>query len=351
MVLLHVLGLTRVGSASTALSTQLGGISRVSGIQPQHVDRMVVPERHDQDVAACKRSAHLVESTERLEGVGVAESRLLRGAEGLGDGVAGYALDGRVAVLEDLAVLYVEALDLREGGARADELGDDGHFLGGVEGGAGAVEVLDAHAVALLGLLVCGLSWVGGCSAYVEITSVLVADTAVTVAAVSARDIISALLKTRALARVRGVGGRDGVGLPDIHLGAAGTDLTRSGVRVSVRWVPALDVGLSVDKLDVVGTLAIAVTSSELGTSLVVALANATVRGHLDEIESTVETARKLGDIDVEGELLADEVEHLVLGVALHEVCTRTNVGRAGALGDELDAQGVAASSDTVGAC
>ena len=186
---------------------------------------------------------------------------------------------------------------------------------------------------------------------YVEITSVFVAKTAVAVVAISARDVISALLETRALARVRGVGGGDGVGLPDVHLRAAGTDLAGSSVRVGVRWVPALDVGLSVDELDVVGTLTVAVTSSELGTSLVVALADATVSGHLDEVESTVETARKLGDVDVEGKLLSDEVEHLVLGVALHEVGTRTNVGGVGTLGDELNAQGVAAGGDTVGAC
>ena len=40
----------------------------------------------------------------------------------------------------------------------------------------------------------------------------------------------------------------------------------------------------------------------------------------------------------------------LVLGGGLHEVGTRTNVGRVGALGDELEVQGVAAGGDTVGA-
>ena len=90
-------------------------------------------------------------------------------------------------------------------------------------------------------------------------------------------------------------------------------------------------------------------TSSVLGTSLVVALVDTTVGSHLNKVESTVQTARQLGDVDVEGELLADEVEHLVLGVALHEVGTRTNVSRVRALGDELEGQRVAAGSDTVG--
>jgi hypothetical protein len=176
-----------------------------------------------------------------------------------------------------------------------------------------------------------------GCT-YVEIASVLVAHTSVAAVAISAGGIISALRKTLALARVRGIGGRDGVGLPDIHLRAARADLARSRVRVSVRWVPALNIGLAVDELDIVGALGIAVTSSVLGTSLVVALSDTTVGSHLDEVESTVETARELGDIHVEGKFLADEVEHLVLCVGLHEVGTRTNVGSAVALGDELDA-------------
>jgi hypothetical protein len=89
-------------------------------------------------------------------------------------------------------------------------------------------------------------------------------------------------------------------------------------------------------------------TSSVLGTSLVVALAKATIGGHLDKVESTVQTAGKVRDINVEGELLIDQVEHLVLGVCLHEVGTGSDVARVLALGDELECQGIAASGDTV---
>lgn len=186
---------------------------------------------------------------------------------------------------------------------------------------------------------------------YVEITTILVTVAAVAAVTITARGGAVAGVKTLLLARMGGVGGGDGVGLPDVHLGAAGTELTGSSVRVSIRWVPALNVGNTVDVLDVVGALSIAVTGSVLGTGLVVALAHTTVSGHLDEVESTVETARQLGNIDVEGELLADQVEHLVLGVGLHEVRTRTNVGGVGVLGHELEAQRVAAGGDTVGAC
>jgi len=184
--------------------------------------------------------------------------------------------------------------------------------------------------------------------AYVEITAILVAQTAVAVVTVTT-GFASALLETRTLARMGSVGSGNGVGLPDIHLWAAGTDLTRSGVGVVRGGVPSLDVGLAVDELDVVGALRIAVTGSVLGTGLVVALVHATISGHLDEVQSTVQTARQLGNIDVEGELLADKVEHLVLGVGLHQVGTGTDVVTVRALGDELQGQGIAARGDTVG--
>jgi hypothetical protein len=70
----------------------------------------------------------------------------------------------------------------------------------------------------------------------------------------------------------------------------------------------------TVDELDVPGALRITVASSVLGTSLVVGvLRETTISVHLDEVESTVETARKLGDVDIKGELAVEQVEHLVL--------------------------------------
>jgi hypothetical protein len=184
---------------------------------------------------------------------------------------------------------------------------------------------------------------------HVEIATILVANGLVTAVTITAGGGVSARYKTRTRARVGSVGSRDGVGLPDVHLGAASTDLAGSRVGVSGGGVPSLEVGLAVDVLDVVGALRIAVTGSELGTGFVVALAEATVGGHLDEVQGTVQTARQLGGVDIEGELLADEVEHLVLGVGLHQVGTGPNVGAAGALGNELQGQSVAARGDTVG--
>lgn len=96
--------------------------------------------------------------------------------------------------------------------------------------------------------------------------------------------------------------------------------------------------------------LSVAVTSTILGTSLVVWETRlSSILVHLDEVESTVETARKLGDIDIEGELLVQELEHVVLVGAGHEVDTGTDVGTILMLGNKLQAQAVSGGGDTVG--
>ena len=73
---------------------------------------------------------------------------------------------------------------------------------------------------------------------------------------------------------------------------------------------------LSVDELDIMGTLRVAVTSTVLGTSFVGGeLGNTTVGVHLDQVNCTVESTRKLGHVNVERELLVLQLEHLVFGI------------------------------------
>lgn len=148
---LNILRGTRSNIASTTADTGLGGvlISREGRVEPEHVDCVVVPEGHDEDVALCEGRGHLVETTLLFERVVVAEVRLLLLAELVGDGVSADLGVGGLGGGVDLAVLDPEALDFAEGGAGADELRDDGHLLVGVDGLAGAVEVGDTHAVGL----------------------------------------------------------------------------------------------------------------------------------------------------------------------------------------------------------
>jgi len=154
-------------------------------------------------------------------------------------------------------------------------------------------------------------------------------------------------------ARVRSVGGGDGVGLPDVHLSAAGTHGANTTVGVNVASLPALRVGGTSNELQVTRALAVAVTSSVLGTSLVAGvLGDTTVLVHGHEVQGTVQAARQLGNVNIEGELVAEEVEHLVrvLLASLHEVDTAANTLAVGVLGDELQAKSIAAGGDTVGA-
>ena len=103
---------------------------------------------------------------------------------------------------------------------------------------------------------------------------------------------------------------------------------------------------LAVDELDVLGALRVAVASTVLGTSLVVReLGQTTVRVHLAEVERAVEAAGEVGHVDGERELLVEELEHRVLGLAAHEVDTGADVGA----GDELEGERVAGGRDTVG--
>jgi hypothetical protein len=106
----------------------------------------------------------------------------------------------------------------------------------------------------------------------------------------------------------------------------------------------------TVDELDISGALRIAVASSVLGTSLVVGVFGlATISVHLDEVESTVKTARKLGDIDIKRELAVEQVELLVVRGASgsHKVDTGTNVLLL-SRSDKLEGQGVTAGGNTV---
>ena len=109
--------------------------------------------------------------------------------------------------------------------ALGDELGDDGELGVGVDLQAGAVEGLVTHTPG------------------VEVASVLVANTSVTVSAITAVGAGAASLRSDR-ARVRSVGSSHLVGLPDIHLGAARAVLALSGVDIVGCGDPAFRVAL-----------------------------------------------------------------------------------------------------------
>mmetsp|Transcript_92306 Transcript_92306/g.197784 ORF Transcript_92306/g.197784 Transcript_92306/m.197784 type:complete len:203 (+) Transcript_92306:1307-1915(+) len=74
-----------------------------------------------------------------------------------------------------------------------------------------------------------------------------------------------------------------------------------------------------------------------------VAAAQASVYLHLDEVDSTVHTTRKGAAIDGEGELLVQQLEHLVGLVGVHQISARSDIGPAVAASHhilQLDAAG-----------
>jgi len=241
----------------------------------------------------------------------------------------------------DLAILDPEAADLLQvssaGPVVGDELSDDLERLGRVNDLAGAIETPVTETV---GVVVAAVS--------VAETGISIANSAVGSSATLEAAVVGSL------ARMGGVGRAHRVGLPNIHLRTASSVLSGSCVGVGGRAHPTLCISLfrrwfqycvksrrqtthlASNELDVARTLSVAVPSSVLGTSLVAGvLGHTTVGVHLDEVEGAIETARKLGDVDVEGELLAKGIEHLILRVVLHEVDSRADVGA----GHELEGE------------
>ena len=213
-------GNSRVGGAGTTGDASLGGSGGgwVGAVEPQSIGLMVVPDGQGEDHTSLQSRAHLGETALGSELVVVTKGGLLLATEGVGDLVGGSdAGPGAHGVGDDLSVLDVEALDGAERSAgrvvTGNELGNDSYLLGSVDSHALAEEVLVTHAVG------------------VEVTSVLVANTTVSRRSVTTICAGAAGLPANT-ARVGGVGRRDRVSLPDVHLRTACSVLTSSGIGI-----------------------------------------------------------------------------------------------------------------------
>lgn len=133
------------------------------------------------------------------------------------------------------------------------------------------------------------------------------------------------------------------ISLPDVHLDAAAPVAPGAAVDVALAGLPVEKIGLPVYELDIVGALGIAVASTVSGASLVIGkTCAATIRVHLYKVQSAVEAAWKLADIDIEGEFGVLQTEHLVRVVILQEVNSRANIRPVLALSYESKVQLVA---------
>lgn len=106
---------------------------------------------------------------------------------------------------------------------------------------------------------------------------------------------------------------------------------------------------LAIDELQIARALRITVSNTILSSSLVSRVsAHSTILVHGHEVKRAIETARKVGDIHIEGELVVQEVELLVRGIGVHKIEARPNIGSILSNSDELKLEGISACGSTV---
>jgi hypothetical protein len=278
-------------------------------------------------MTAVKRRAHGRIAALGLEVVHIIEQFFLRRAEVIGDRITIVRTqDRRGRAVDGATILHVETANLRElafvGAIGGQKLCHYSHRLCGIncETRALTIECFVAHPE-------------GVNVASVLVTHALVALTLVIVAAL---DAFAPQLATHS-ARVRSVRCSHAVGLPNIHLCATRSVLPSTHVVVFVIRIriPINDVGLTVDELDIVRALRIAITGAVVGTGLIVSEALASVVVHLNEIHGTINAAFKMRDINVHRELPILQIKHLVAVIAIQQVQARANIRTMGVFSDE----------------
>ena len=109
---------------------------------------------------------------------------------------------------------------------------------------------------------------------------------------------------------------------------------------------------LTVDELQITWALRITVSNAILGTSFISGVSgHSTIGIHGHEVKRAIKTARKIGDIHVEGELVVQKVELRIRGISVHEIQTRTDIGGISSNSDECKLQRVSARSSAVCSC
>jgi len=334
---------------------------------------MIVPDGHDKNHSFLQGCSHVSETSLSLELVAVTKSSLLGITEGVGDGVAGHASDGGGRVGNDNAILNIESFDLGQGAGRCtvtgDELGDDRELGSGINSHSLSIEAGSTHTV---GVVIASVSItksrVSGVDSTIgsSATSLLSNRARMTkLFKVSCRlEVIFEILLTEYTQRTLRSLPRCPSRYSTIH-----TVLTQhschwqmrsnqpswpwKGNQLNVTKTDQLrrETYFSVDELDILRTLGITISGSILGTSLVCReSAHSSVFVHLREIECAVETARKVGHINVKCELLAEQLEHLIFGRAAssHQVCSRSDIARTAAFRHEVELESIARGCDAI---
>jgi hypothetical protein len=147
MLGLNLSGNTGGGGAGTAVAADLLAVSGVSGIQPEHVGIVVIPQGHHKHHTLLESFVHgthasLLDEIAAILGVG---HPVL--AELVRDGVVLISVHSVLLVLDGVPVLGIYLLHFFHwavvGTVRSDELRGDGHWLRGVNGefGSWSIEI------------------------------------------------------------------------------------------------------------------------------------------------------------------------------------------------------------------
>merc|ERR1719150_78564 len=284
-------------------------VQRKRRIQPQHVDLHIIPERNRHDVAAVQRLAHGRRTPLFHIVVHVPESNLLGRAECIINVIRVVRpQDRRNGTHDHVAILDVEPHHLgeipivRPVGGEELRHNRDGLQCVDLVLGAAAEEHPVAHPV------------------WVDVTTVLVADTIVPLAFVIVATSYALTLELPCdITRMRSVRICHAVRLPDVHLCTARAVLAYPHVAKGVIWVghPLHTVGFARDPLHVVWTLGVTVSCPIFGACVVSTQALAPFLVHLHEIHRAIHPTYGRGDIEGHCEFAILQVEHLVLLAAL----------------------------------
>jgi len=120
---------------------------------------------------------------------------------------------------------------------------------------------------------------------------------------------------------MRGYSSRNGVCFPNVHFSAARSMTSDSGIGIVTGRSPAINVTLTVDEFQITRTLGVTVSSSIFSSSEVSWVFGSTaISIHRNKVKCSIETARKVRDIDIKSELLTQELEDLVFALGCHHV-------------------------------
>jgi len=267
---------------------------------------MIVPDGHNENHTSVHGFSHLFKTTLNLEVIWIIHNSLEGIAHTIGDGVVLGIKSWNVGfwVLDDFTVLNEDSSDFTKvsgiGTVSSDELGNNLKWLGGINSLAWTIEVFDTSSV------------------WVKIATIFIADTFVSVGTLTAFKSFAGELSINST-RMSSESFSHVVGLPDIHLGAARSVLSSSGIWVGLGWVPANGVSLSIDEFNILWALGITISSSVSGTGVIVSVFIFTsIFLHLDEVKSSINTAWHVGDINCESELFVLKFEHFVFIESVH---------------------------------